>query len=127
VDLSRVIIGHSGDTTDLASLKELIANGSYLGMDRFGIDSILPFEDRVTTVAEMCKRGHTGKMVLRTTRSATTIGCRSGPFPPCSPAGTTCTFTTTFYLRCGGRVSANNSCRPCWWKIRRIFEQQNAF
>jgi len=64
VDLSRVIIGHSGDTTDLAYLAELIANGSYIGMDRFGIDNILPFEDRVTTVAEMCKRGHAGKMVL---------------------------------------------------------------
>jgi phosphotriesterase-related protein len=64
VDLSRVIIGHSGDTTDLAYLEELIANGSYIGIDRFEIDIILSFEDRVTTVAEMCKRGHAGKMVL---------------------------------------------------------------
>jgi phosphotriesterase-related protein len=64
VDLSRVIIGHSGDTTDRAYLEELIANGSYIGMDRFGIDIILSFEDRVKTVAEMCKRGHAGKMVL---------------------------------------------------------------
>ncbi|HYL09263.1 MAG TPA: hypothetical protein VEU31_00875 [Candidatus Acidoferrales bacterium] len=64
VDLSRVVIGHSGDTTDLAYLEELIRNGSYIGMDRFGIDTILSFEDRVNTVAEMCKRGHAGKMVL---------------------------------------------------------------
>ncbi len=64
VDLSRVVIGHSGDTTDLAYLEELIANGSYIGMDRFGIDTILPFEDRVATVAEMCRRGHAPKMVL---------------------------------------------------------------
>jgi phosphotriesterase-related protein len=64
VDLSRVIIGHSGDTTDRAYLEELIANGSYIGMDRFGIDIILSFEDRVKTVAEMCERGHAGKMVL---------------------------------------------------------------
>src|SRR5215475_10689195 len=64
VDLSRVIIGHSGDTTDLNYLEELIANGSYIGMDRFGIDTILSFEDRVNTVAEMCKRGHAGRMVL---------------------------------------------------------------
>ena len=33
-------------------------------MDRFGIDSILSFEDRVNTVAEMCSRGHAGRMVL---------------------------------------------------------------
>ena len=64
VDLSRVVIGHSGDTTDLEYLEELIANGSYIGMDRFGIDSLLPFEDRVKTVAQMCERGHADKMVL---------------------------------------------------------------
>ena len=64
VDLSRVIIGHSGDTTDIDYLEKLVAAGSYLGMDRFGIDTILPFEDRVKTVAEMCRRGHADKMVL---------------------------------------------------------------
>ena len=64
VDLTRVVIGHSGDTTDLKYLEELIGNGSYIGMDRFGIDTILSFEDRVNTVAEMCRRGHAGKMVL---------------------------------------------------------------
>ena len=64
VDLSRVIIGHSGDTTDLDYLEKVIARGSYLGMDRFGIDTILSFEDRVSTVARMCERGHAGKMVL---------------------------------------------------------------
>ena len=64
VNLSRVVIGHSGDSTDLGYLEELIAAGSYLGMDRFGIDLILPFEDRVNTVAAMCERGHADKMVL---------------------------------------------------------------
>src|SRR5579864_864237 len=64
VDLSRVVIGHSGDTTEIDYLEELIANGSYLGMDRFGIDTILPFEDRVNTVARLCERGHAGKLVL---------------------------------------------------------------
>lgn len=64
VDLSRVIIGHSGDSTDIGYLEELIAAGSYLGMDRFGLDLLLPFEDRVATVATMCERGHADKMVL---------------------------------------------------------------
>ena len=64
VDLSRVIIGHSGDTTDLDYLEKVINKGSYIGMDRFGIDTILSFEDRVSTVARMCERGHAGKMVL---------------------------------------------------------------
>lgn len=64
VDLSRVVIGHSGDTTDIDYLEKLIARGSIIGMDRFGIDVLLPFEDRVNTVARMCERGHAGKMVL---------------------------------------------------------------
>ena len=64
VDLTRVIIGHSGDTTDLDYLEELIAAGSYLGMDRFGLDFLLSFSDRVDTVARMCERGHADKMVL---------------------------------------------------------------
>jgi len=64
VDLGRVIIGHSGDTTDVDYLEELIAAGSYLGMDRFGLDNILSFEDRVDTVARLCERGHAAKLVL---------------------------------------------------------------
>jgi phosphotriesterase-related protein len=64
VDLSRVVIGHSGDTTDISYLEEVIARGSYLGMDRFGIDMILPFEERVQIVADMCERGHHDRMVL---------------------------------------------------------------
>lgn len=64
VDLTRVVIGHAGDSTDVAYLEELAANGSYLGMDRFGIETISPFEDRVSIVATMCERGHAGQMVL---------------------------------------------------------------
>jgi phosphotriesterase-related protein len=64
VDLSRVVIGHSGDTTDVAYLEEVIARGSYIGMDRFGLDMMLSFEDRVQVVADMCERGHHDRMVL---------------------------------------------------------------
>ena len=64
VDLQRVVIGHSGDSTDLAYLEELVGNGSYLGMDRFGVDALLSFEERVSTVARMCERGHANRMVL---------------------------------------------------------------
>jgi phosphotriesterase-related protein len=64
VDLSRVVIGHCGDTTDCDYLERLIEKGSYIGMDRFGIDSILSFESRVDTVVRMCKRGFASNMVL---------------------------------------------------------------
>ena len=34
------------------------------GMDRFGIDVFLPFEDRVNTVAALARDGYTDRMVL---------------------------------------------------------------
>ncbi|MFT7600829.1 MAG: phosphotriesterase-related protein [Acidimicrobiales bacterium] len=64
VDLSRVVIGHCGDTDDLDYLLELIDAGSLLGMDRFGIDGHLPTEERVAVVAELCRRGHADQLVL---------------------------------------------------------------
>jgi phosphotriesterase-related protein len=63
VDLSRVIIGHSGDTTDHDYLCALADAGSYLGMDRFGLETV-PFDRRVGIVAEMCRRGYADRMVL---------------------------------------------------------------
>jgi phosphotriesterase-related protein len=63
VDLSRVVIGHSGDTDDFDYLEELADAGSYLGMDRFGLNTV-PFDKRVEIVAEMCGRGYAGRMVL---------------------------------------------------------------
>lgn len=64
VDLTRVVIGHAGDSTDLAYLRELMDNGSTIGMDRFGVDFMLPFEDRVNTVAQLCAAGYADRMIL---------------------------------------------------------------
>jgi phosphotriesterase-related protein len=64
VDLSRVVIGHCGDTTDLEYLTTLMDAGSYIGMDRFGLDTFLPTPQRVATVAELVRRGYASKMVL---------------------------------------------------------------
>ncbi|MGE5596673.1 MAG: phosphotriesterase [Hyphomicrobiales bacterium] len=64
VDLTRIVIGHVGDTSDTGYLKELMDNGSYVGMDRFGMDFLLPFEDRVNTVATLCKDGYADRIVL---------------------------------------------------------------
>jgi phosphotriesterase-related protein len=63
-DLTKVVLGHSGDSTDLDYLSELADAGCLLGMDRFGLDLITPFEDRVGTVAALCERGYADRMVL---------------------------------------------------------------
>jgi phosphotriesterase-related protein len=64
VDLSRTIIGHSGDSEDLDYLTTLIKRGSYIGMDRFGLDQFLPQEKRVATIVKLCGLGYADKMVL---------------------------------------------------------------
>ncbi|HYW02356.1 MAG TPA: phosphotriesterase-related protein [Gammaproteobacteria bacterium] len=64
VRLDRVIIGHCGDSTDLDYLRELMDNGSTIGMDRFGLDLLCPFEERVGTVAKLCAEGYADRMVL---------------------------------------------------------------
>jgi phosphotriesterase-related protein len=68
VDLSRVIIGHSGDSTDLDYLRTLADAGSTIGADRFGLylpDMGLPEMDvRVATVAQLCAEGYSDRIVL---------------------------------------------------------------
>jgi phosphotriesterase-related protein len=83
VDLSRVVIGHSGDTDDLVYLEKLISRGSYLGMDRFGLYGILDKAARVRTVAELCARGHADRLVL-----SHDACCVNDWFPPGVTMGT---------------------------------------
>ena len=63
VDLTRVVIGHSGGTVDTDYHLELIDNGSYLGFDHFGLPGIT-LEQRVDAVARLCARGHANRIVL---------------------------------------------------------------
>jgi phosphotriesterase-related protein len=128
VDVSRVVIGHSGDTTGLAYLEELIANGSYIGMDRFGIDTILSFEDRVKTVAEMCKRGHAGKMVLSHDAACYNHWLPERPLPTLLPQWHYLHIHNDVLpaLRQKG-VSEQQLLAMLVENPRKIFEQQNAY
>ena len=64
VDPGRVVLGHSGDTTDADHLSALADAGFLLGMDRFGIYLETTFEARCDVVVEMCRRGYAERMVL---------------------------------------------------------------
>ncbi len=63
-DLDRVVLGHSGDSTDPDYLQAMAEAGLTLGMDRFGIDHFGTFEVRAALVAELCRRGLAQRMVL---------------------------------------------------------------
>jgi len=64
VDLTKVVVGHAGDSNDLDYLTALADTGAILGMDRFGLDVLNPTADRVATVAALCERGYADRMVL---------------------------------------------------------------
>lgn len=64
VDLSKVVIGHVGDTNDLDYLEELLRMGVYLGLDRFGLEVLWPEEDRVRNLLELMDRGWINRLII---------------------------------------------------------------
>ena len=64
VDLSRVVIGHCGDSQDLEYLNAILDRGSVIGMDRFGLDMILPTEQRIEIIAALCENDRASQLVL---------------------------------------------------------------
>ena len=72
VDLSNVIIGHSGDATDHGYLEKLLDAGSYIGMDMFGLgpapgmthEGLSTEEERIATLMAMWNKGYGSRMVL---------------------------------------------------------------
>ena len=64
VPAERIVIGHSGDSEDLDYLRELMDNGSTLGMDRFGMEHMLSDDRRVATVLRLLELGYADRMVL---------------------------------------------------------------
>lgn len=66
VDLTRVIIGHSGDSTDIEYLRRLMDAGSLIGADRFGLyaEGFPGLDQRVETLARLCELGYADRIVL---------------------------------------------------------------
>lgn len=64
VDLSRVLIGHCGDTDNIEYIENVLQRGAFVGLDRYGITKKLSTERRNHTVTELVKRGYGAKMFL---------------------------------------------------------------
>ena len=64
IDPSLVVVAHTGDTDDLDYIEELLERGPFIGMDRYGLDIILPTEQRNATVIALAERGHAERMML---------------------------------------------------------------
>jgi len=60
----RLIIGHCGDSQDLDYLRELMDAGATIGLDRFGMEHVLPDEIRIETLLALLRQGYADRMVL---------------------------------------------------------------
>lgn len=64
VGMDRIIVGHSGDSEDQDYLRELMDNGSTIGMDRFGMEQVLPDDRRLRTLLALLELGYADRIVL---------------------------------------------------------------
>ncbi|MGW4335933.1 phosphotriesterase family protein [Rhodococcus koreensis] len=66
VDLSKVVVAHSGDTTDLDYLRAIMDRGAIMGNDRFGLymPGVATEDERVDVLATLCADGYADRIVL---------------------------------------------------------------
>jgi phosphotriesterase-related protein len=69
-----VIVGHTGDTSNLAYHASIMEKGAYVGCDRFGLEMILSDRLRLATVIGLCGVGYEKQIVL----SHDSVGCFKG-------------------------------------------------
>jgi phosphotriesterase-related protein len=67
----KIQIAHCGDTADVDYIEGLLAQGVYVGLDRYGLDMFLPFDQRNATTAELLRRGHAERVVISQDYTAT--------------------------------------------------------
>lgn len=64
VDPAKVQIAHAGDSVDLDYLERVLDTGAWIGLDRFGLDLYLPYEQRCATALALLERGYAGRIFL---------------------------------------------------------------
>lgn len=78
VPANQIIIGHSCGTTDTDYHMSIASSGSYLGFDRFGIEALMPDQDRADSLARLIRNGVGDRVVV----SHDSVWCWKGePFP----------------------------------------------
>ena len=71
VDPAKVQIAHTGDTTDLDYIERLLDTGVFIGLDRYGLEMYLPYEQRNETTLALLERGHAERMFISADSCAT--------------------------------------------------------
>lgn len=64
VDLTRVVIGHAGDSLDRAYLEAILQRGSFIGFDRFGMAHAGNDEDRLNVLLSLIEAGYEKQLLV---------------------------------------------------------------
>ena len=63
-ELGRVLIGHQDEQTDVAPIRKLAERGTFVGVDRIGLEILAPDERRADHVAALVREGFTNQVCL---------------------------------------------------------------
>jgi phosphotriesterase-related protein len=63
-ELGRVLIGHQDEQTDVAPIRKLAERGTFVGVDRIGLEILAPDERRADHVAALVREGFTSQVCL---------------------------------------------------------------
>lgn len=81
-DLSRVLIGHQDEQEDVAPIRKLAERGTFVGMDRIGLEIIAPDARRADHVAALVREGLTSQVCLSQDHICTMTAPRSPMWSP---------------------------------------------
>ena len=71
VDPAKVQIAHTGDTDDLDQIERILDKGVWIGLDRYGLEMYLPYENRQRTTRALLERGYADRIFLSADSCAT--------------------------------------------------------
>jgi phosphotriesterase-related protein len=63
-ELGRVLIGHQDEQEDVAPIRKLAERGTFVGVDRIGLELIAPDVRRADHVATLVREGFTNQVCL---------------------------------------------------------------
>ncbi len=64
VDPAKIQIAHTGDTDDLDYIERVLETGVWIGLDRYGLEMFLPYEQRQATTLALLERGYAERVFL---------------------------------------------------------------
>jgi phosphotriesterase-related protein len=64
VEPAKIQIAHTGDTDDLDYIERVLETGVWIGLDRYGLEMFLPYEQRQATTLALLERGYAERIFI---------------------------------------------------------------